>query len=172
MASAALVLCRFSSSCSANLSSPFAGHTLQACRLACTATLSHICLRGLQVMLVDNPKAAKEAYAQIVRSKRVAMTVEGPDGPGGEGKIRLVQVCTHDAAAAAVLWRFLAALFASHSSIYEQLCGHASEVSRNRAILTLMGLGVYCNLHSAVLCKLPTAAALPGNHLALLICML
>eukprot|EP00891_Asterochloris_glomerata_P004617 jgi/Astpho2/4617/Aster-00192 len=47
-----------------------------------------------KAMLVDNPKAAKEAYAQIVKSKRVAMTVEGPDGSGGEGTFRLVQVRT------------------------------------------------------------------------------
>ena len=94
VASAALALCRASSSCSVNLPGPFAGDTLQACLVACEATTAHICLEtGLQVMLVDNPKAAKEAYAQIVKSKRVAMAVEGPDRPGGEGKIRLVQVC-------------------------------------------------------------------------------
>ena len=90
------------------------------CRPACWLAKPH-CLtpvvRVLQVMLVDNPKAAKDAYTQILKSKRVAMTVDGPDGLGGEGRIRLVQVCTHDVAANAVLWRFQAALFASHNYI-------------------------------------------------------
>ena len=122
-------------------------------------------------MLVDNPKAAKEAYAQIVKSKRVAMTVEGPDGPGGEGNIRLVQVCTHDAAANAVLSSTQPCL---HHTV-PSMSSHVAMLVRSLGegqYRTLMGLGVHCKLHSAVLCKLPTAAALPGNHLALLACML
>ena len=103
-----------------------------ACRLAKPHSLTCV-VRGLQVMLVDNPKAAKEAYAQIVKSKRIAMAVEGPDRPGGEGRIRLVQVCTHDAAANAALWRFQAALFASHICLfYEQPCGQTSAGSQKK----------------------------------------
>ena len=163
-------------------------------------------------MLVDNPKAAKEAYAQIVKSKRVAMTVEGPDGSGGEGTFRLVQVCTHNATASTLLhcvvlstWQgqssqlalwMLRSHFSQHLWVQEPVCltavpsagelpgGHvciiqlhlpSSHVAmfvrdpQRRAISApLVGLGIHCKLHPAVLCKLIIAAALPHCHLALL----
>lgn len=107
-------------------------------------------------MLVDNPKAAKEAYAQIVKSKRVAMTVEGPDGSGGEGTFRLVQVCTLNATASTVLHCVVLSIWQGQSS------QHALWMLRCHFSQHLWVQEPVC------LTAVPSAGELPGGHVCII----